>query len=260
MVSFHRSGSTATDENGADARVTAPALPSSAAAFPRVNLMPDTIASEAKVHRAKLVLGIAAAASVALVGGLYVMASADVSSAQEQLDTATARGAVLATEAAKYADVPKVQAEVAAAQTQQYEAMGSEVRWSFLLNNLALTMPSGSSLTGFVGVVSTTPPATAAAPGAKASSAGDLSAGSTSVLGRPGIGRIVYEGEARGYPNVAAFLDAMAKQKTLLDPYATFVGVRPVQKDEPSKGFTFTSQAAVSDTALSHRYDLKAGN
>ncbi len=258
MVSFHRSGSTATDENGADARVTAPALPSSTAAFPRVNLMPDTITSEAKVHRAKLVLGIAAAASVALVGGLYVLASADVSGAQDQLDTATARGAVLATEAAKYADVPKVQAEVAAAQTQQYEAMGSEVRWSFLLNNLALTMPAGSSLTGFAGVVSTTPPVTAA--GAKVASAGDLSAGSTSVLGRPGIGTITYEGEARGYPNVAAFLDAMAKQKTLLDPYATFVGAVPVQKGEPSKGFTFTSQAAVSDAALSRRYDLKAGN
>lgn len=258
MVSFPRSGTTATDENRVGPGVTAPAMPTSAAAFPRVNLMPDTIAREAKVHRAKLVLGIAAAASVALVGGLYVLASADVSSAQDQLDSATARGAVLATEAAKYADVPKVQAEVAAAQTQQYQAMGAEVRWSFLLNNLALTMPSGSSLTGFVGVVSTTPPA--AAPSAKTSSAGDLSGGSTSVLGRPGIGTITYEGEARGYPNVAAFLDAMAKQKTLLDPYATFVGARPVQQDEASKGFTFSSQAAVSDLALSHRYDLKAGN
>jgi len=257
MVSFHRSGSTATDETQAEASVAAPAMPASAAAFPRVNLMPDTIANEAKVHRAKLVLGVAAAASVALVGGLYVMASADVSGAQDQLDAATAQGAVLATEAAKYADVPKVQAEVTAAQTQQYEAMGSEVRWSYLLNNLALTMPSGASLIGFSGVVGTTPPAAA---GATAAVAGAPPAGTTSVLGRPGIGTITYEGEARGYPNVAAFLDAMAKQKTLVDPYATFVGVVPVQKGDPSKGVTFTSQAAVSDTALSHRYDLKAGN
>jgi Tfp pilus assembly protein PilN len=265
MVSFHRSGSTATDQSDSEAvNLAVPSAARSAAAFPRVNLMPDVVAAEARVHRARMVLVGATVASLAVVGSLYALGAGAVSSAQDQLDAATAQGASLAAEAAKYADVPKVQAQVTAARTQQYQALGGEARWSFLLNNLALTIPVGTSLTSFTGTITGVPPAPA---GASASSQAGAAAASpvgappagtvVSVLGHPGIGTITYVGEALGYPQVANFLDAQAKQKTLIDPFASAVNANTATG---GKGLTFTSTATITAAALSHRYDVKAGS
>lgn len=253
-------GSAATIENAPEDApvVAAPSVPQSSAAFPRVNLMPDEIAEEARIRRAKLVLVGAAAVSVAVAGSLYMLAGSEVNAAQESLDQATARGAVLATEVAQYADVPKARADLVSAQTQQYLAMGGEVRWSFLLNNLSLTLPKGTSLTEFKGLIDGVAPAAAAATG------GAAEGGSASILGKPAIGEIQYSGEARGYTDVASLLDVLAKQKTLVDPYPG-----SVQEAEAAatgsgatgggQGYTFTATASVSEKSLSHRYDIKDG-
>lgn len=257
MVSFSRSAQVATDQtDGADA-VASPVPGAAAGAFPRVNLMPEAVAAEARVHRSKVVLVGATAASLAIVAGLYVMASSSVSAAQDSLDGAQAQAASLATEEARYADVPKVQAEVASATTQQYQALGAEVRWSFLLNDLALTIPAGTSLTSFAGTVTPVPPAAGGSAAGAPATPGGQSGVVTSVLGHPGIGTITYQGEALGYPQVASFLDSQAKQKTLLDPFVNTVnaGSGPTKK-----GLTFTSTATVTAAALSHRYDTKAGS
>jgi Tfp pilus assembly protein PilN len=255
MVSFHRSAQVAADQSDSEAVTTGPAR-ANGAAFPRVNLMPEVVAAEARAHRAKVVAVGAAVASLAVVGGLYVVAAATVSSAQDRLDSAQAQAASLATEEAKYADVPKVQAEVASASTQQYQALGGEVRWSFLLNDLALTIPSGTSLTSFAGTITGVPPsASVASPPTSPSSA--PSGTVVSVLGHPGIGTITYQGEALGYPQVASFLDSQAKQKTLLDPFVTSAAT---QNDATKKGLTFSSTATITAAALSHRYDPKAGS
>ena len=253
MVSFNRSAHAATDQNEA---VSLPSQqePRSAAAFPRVNLMPDVVAAEARVHRARLVLVGATVASLAVVGALWVVGAGAVSASQDRLDTATSQGAALASEAAKYADVPKVQAQVTAARAQQFQALGGEARWSFLLNNLALTIPAGTSLTSFSGTITGVPPAAAgAAPGLGTPAAGTV----TSALGNPGIGTINYAGEAVGYPQVANFLDSQAKQKTLIDPFASSV---TMQSAQGTKGFNFASTATITAAALSHRYDVKAGS
>lgn len=255
MVSFNRSAQVETDGSDAGgALLAAQPAPRNAAAFPRVNLMPEVVAAEARVHRARLVLVGATVASVLVVVGLYLVGSGAVSQSQDRLDTATAQGASLASEAAKYADVPKVQAQVAAARTQQYQAMGAEVRWSFLLNSLALTIPSGTSLTSFVGTIVNQTPAASSAPGATADPA---QSGVLSVLGHPGVGTITYQGEALGYANVAMLLDSQAKQKTLVDPYVSSVTATTTTG---SKGLTFSSTATITAAALSHRYDLKAGS
>lgn len=259
MALLRRGSSAAVvDENVSEETplVAAPSVPQSSAAFPRVNLMPDEIAEEARIRRAKLALVGAAAVSVAVVGSLYMLAGAEVNSAQESLDQATARGAVLATEVAQYADVPKARADLASAQAQQYLAMGGEVRWSFLLNNLSLTMPRGTSLTEFKGMIDGVAPV--------ATQAGGNDATSVSILGKPAIGEITYAGEARGYTDVAALLDVLAKQKTLVDPYPGAVQVAEAAATGSGttgggKGYTFNATASVSDKALSHRYDIKDG-
>jgi Tfp pilus assembly protein PilN len=249
MVSFHRSAQVATEEQPETEAVnlTAPVEQRSAAAFPRVNLMPEIVAAEARAHRAKMLLVVGTVASVAVVGGLYVLAAGTVAESQDRLDAAQSTSARLATEKAKYSDVPKVEAEVAGAVAQQYTALGGEVRWSFLLNNLALTLPAGTSLVSLNGTVSDVPPDSAAG-------AGDSQV--QSVMANPGIGSLSYQGEAVGYAQVANFLDSQAKQKTLIDPYLSSV---TAPTDTTQKAMTFASSATVTAQALSHRYDVKAG-
>jgi Tfp pilus assembly protein PilN len=266
MVSFSRSRDGA-DHESVEAGAVAVAAPApvtqSAAAFPRVDLLPDTIAEEARVRRAKLVAGGVALASVAAVGALYLLAAGEVSSAQEELDTAQARSAVLAAEAAQYADVPKVRADVESARLQQFQAMGGEVRFSFLMNDLALTIPRGTSLTTLKAQITGLPAA------ATATAAGGADgAVQPSVMGNPGIGSISYEGEAKSYNDVAAFLDSLAKQKTLVDPYFSVATVKEEEQQGVAdgavnvtpQGYTYAATVTLSDVALSHRYDLKAGS
>jgi Tfp pilus assembly protein PilN len=251
MVSFHRSAQVATEEQPETEAVnlTAPVEQRSAAAFPRVNLMPEVVAAEARAHRAKMLLVVGTVASVAVVGGLYLMAAGTVAESQDRLDAAQATSARLATEKAKYSDVPKVEAEVAGAVAQQYTALGGEVRWSFLLNNLALTLPAGTSLVSLNGSVSELPLDTSGAAGAGGTPV-------QSVMSNPGIGTISYQGEAAGYAQVANFLDSQSKQKTLIDPYLSSV---TAPTDVTQKAMSFASSATVTAQALSHRYDVKAG-
>ena len=61
-------------------------------------------------------------------------------------------------------------------------------------------------------------------------------------------------------PDVAAFLDSLAKQKTLLDPYPGTVQVAEAEGDAAAKGVTFDSKVTITAKALSNRYDPKAGN
>jgi Tfp pilus assembly protein PilN len=259
MVSFGRKGATAEVESPDQPTAAQPAAstaaPSQLAAFPRVNLIPDEIAEEARIRRAKLVLGGAVLASVVAAAGLYVMASGEVTSAQQELDAATARSAALAAEATAYADVPKVKADLASAQAQQALAMGGEVRWSFMLNNLALTIPQGTSLTSFKATISGAAPGTAGPTASNTATAGST----VSVLGQPGIGAITYEGEANDNAKVAAFLEAMTKSTGLLDPFATQAAKEQGSTDAATggKGVTFTAQATIGEKALSHRYDVK---
>lgn len=256
MVSFHRSAGSETENEAVEAAEaqtqSAPPLPASAAAYPRVNLMPEAVAAEARVHRAKMSLVAAVVASVAVVGGLYAMAYGSVNSAQDSLDAAAAKSAVLNAELTKYADVPKVQAQLTATRGQVATALGADVRWSVLLNNLSLTMPPGTSLVTFQGAIKNT---------VSSSSTGNAATDNqfTSVLGHPGIGTINYTGEALGYPQVAAFLDTQAKQNSLMDSYVNSVAAN-TDSSTGGKGYTFKSVATVTDKALSHRYDLKAGS
>ncbi|MGE3811677.1 MAG: PilN domain-containing protein [Candidatus Nanopelagicales bacterium] len=263
MGLLNRSSAVETDEGAPSSGPDISLLTPSSAAFPRVDLTPGVIAEEAKVRRGKLVLVGAAAVSVGVVGALYMMAGQEVAAAEERLDAANARSAVLATQLAEYADVPKARAELAQAQSQQYTAMGGEVRWSFLLNDLALTMPRGASLTEFKGVIDGVAPAA----GAATAAAGAADSANVSVLGKPAIGTISYAGEARAYSNVATFLDTLAKQKTLLDPFPGTVqeatdsesGTSDGTTTNQGQGYEFTASAAITSKALSHRYDIKDG-
>jgi len=234
--------------NEAPGLVTATALASSAA-FPRVDLLPPAIKEEQKVRTARLVLAGSVAAAIVLTGGLYVLANSEVSSAQTSLDEATAKSAQLSSEVVKYAEVPKVYAQVDAAQATLQAAMAGDVRWSQVLNQLGVSVPTGVSLTG----VTITEASSAGQPGPAGAAAGKDQA--VSDLGTPGIATIKWNGTATSYEAFASFMASMSRVKVFTDVFD-----HTVAKQNPTSGVvTFETVAVINDKALSHRYDVKAG-
>lgn len=214
-----------------------------------VNLLPQTYARRAAVKRAKVfaVVCVLLALLVAALG--WLVAHQKEVAAQAALDAATAERTVLQAEANKYADVPRVFATVAAAEQQLELAMGNEVRWSFFLNDLALTMPSGVALDSLQ-VTSPPPGATTQATAPSSAAAAGTGTGSSGA-GVPGLGTMSVSAKALTYNTVANWLDSLAKLPTLADPY---VGSIAAGTEEGTEIVTYTSTATVTSEALSGRY------
>ena len=140
--------------------------------------------------------------------------------------------------------------------------MGGEVRWSTVLNNLALTIPAGVSLTSFQATV------TGATASGTSTGAPTANASVSSMLGLPGVGSISYDGEARDTSRVAAFIESLTKSGGMLDPFATQVtggtgstGTTNLGSTAPTTtkptSVTFTGSVTIGPNALSHRYVMK---
>jgi Tfp pilus assembly protein PilN len=215
------------------------------ATLPRVNLLPPEIDEQRRFKRVQGLLGIGVLASVGVVGALFLVANGQVTSAQDELSSQQAKGRSLDAQAAKYAEVPLVYAQVDAARTQLAAAMGQEVRYSYLLNNLSLNTPGKVWLTSMT--VEQPDTATIAAPSAVA--APDYLT--------PGIGTLVFQGHGYTHNDVAAWLKALATTDGLAQPYFTSSKVEPIGSES---SVTFTSQATLTDAALSKRFTDKAGS
>jgi Tfp pilus assembly protein PilN len=210
--------------------------------LPRVNLLPPDIAEKRAFQRIQLGLGGAALAAVSLVGLLYFSASHSVTSANESLSSAQATNSTLQRQAAKFRDVTQIYAAAAAAQVQLSSAMGDEIRYSQLLNDLALTVPSSVWVTS-VGFVQT-PTSRAVSP------AGTL------AVAAPVAGTFTVSGVGFSHVDVALWLEAVAGLKTYANPYFTnstevLLGKR--------KTVNFSSTANLTPQAMSNRYGNPAG-
>ncbi|MDX6224922.1 MAG: type pilus assembly protein PilN [Frankiales bacterium] len=204
--------------------------------LPRVNLLPPEIAETRRFRRIQIGLGGAVLGAVGIVALLYVAATSSVSSAQSNLDTANSTHTQLTAETAKYRDVTAVYARAAAAQAMLTQAMGEEVRYSQLMNDLSLSVPE----TVWLKNVSFTQTALAAAtPGAT-----------------PGIGTLTVTGVGFSHDDVAVWLESLAGQKSYANPYFSgsteaLMGTR--------KTVNFSSTATLTPAAYSGRYTKPAG-
>ncbi len=214
-------------------------------ALPQVNLLPPEIAEKAVFRRVQLGLGAAVVTALGVVGLLYLSAASSATSAQGDLDTATASGQVLQAQSAKYSEVTGVYARAAAAQTQLGTAMGDEVRYSQLLNDLSLSIPTNVWIKNLSYTSGAAPAAGAAA------------TATTAVPGAtPGIGTLNVTGVAFSHDDVAVWLESIGSQKTYVNPYfasstEALIGTRKV--------VNFTSTATVTAVARSGRYSTPTG-
>ncbi|HVU60536.1 MAG TPA: PilN domain-containing protein [Mycobacteriales bacterium] len=228
---------------------TLQAAPMTGAASPRVNLMPPEIAEAARFRQVQALLGVALLVVVLIVGFLYWNAHSKVSDARDQLAQAQQQQTSLQAKLNSLASVRDTFAAVQARQSLLAQAMGTEVRWSFLLNDLSFRMPSNVWLTSMA--------VTESAPASTAPTA-PQSLGATSTAASTGpvpIGTITFNAVGLKHDDVATWLDAMAKEKTFLNPIftsssETTIGTRPV--------VNFAGQVTLNSNALSHRFDAPA--
>ena len=210
------------------------------ALLPRVNLLPPEIAEKRAFRRIQTGLGAAGVATLGVVGLLYLSAAHGVSSANADLSSAKSQNTTLQTEVAGYRNVTAVYAAAAAAQGQLTTAMGDEIRYSQLLNDLALSVPS----TVWLKSVSYTQ-ATSVAP-----------AGRSTATPAIGVGTFTVTGVGFSHDDVAIWLDSIASLKTYSNPYFSnsteaLLGSR--------KTANFTSTANLTSAALSGRYNKPVG-
>jgi Tfp pilus assembly protein PilN len=216
------------------------------AVMPRVNLMPPEIADAERFRRLQLAMGGAVLLSAVVVGGLYMHAKSGISSAQQQVTTAQTQNAALQTKLSSLATVKATFAEVQTKQQLLQQAMGQEIRWSYVLNDLSLRVPSNVWLTAMQASETTV-------------GTGASSAVASGVPGAPAsnIGTISFSGVGFQHDDVAAWLDSLAKERGFTQPTfsnstETAIGSRGV--------VDFTTSAVIDAKALSNRYVQKAGS
>jgi Tfp pilus assembly protein PilN len=203
--------------------------------LPRVNLLPPEIMLEARFRKAQMFMGAALLLAVGLVLGLSQMAADDASAAADEYSSVQAQGAVLQAKVNTFSDVPRVYAQVAAAKAQVNLALSTEVRYSYLLNDLSLTIPSNVYLIQ----LDVSQPDSAAAAG-------------NGSWGNPVIAKISFKGKAKTLPDVAAWLDSLippSLKQIYTDPW-----VSSSVRTDPKGWFLFQSDIGVTQNAYSHHY------
>jgi Tfp pilus assembly protein PilN len=223
-------------------------LAAGVAAMPRVNLMPPEIAEAERFRRLQLAMGGAVLASVVIVGALYMHARSGISAAQQEVSSAQAQQTTLQSKLNSLASVKQTFAEVQGKQALLSQAMGQEIRWSYVLNDLSLRVPSDVWLTGVQAGEATV--GVGAQNGAAAASTVPGAATSD-------IGTVDFSGIGFKHDDVAAWLDSIAKERGFTQPTfssssETAIGTRQV--------VDFGSSVILDSSALSNRYVQKAGS
>jgi Tfp pilus assembly protein PilN len=222
---------TSTDQVAAESGVLAGGF----GLLPRVNLLPPEIAERAAFRKVQGMLGAAVLAVLVLIGLVVMSASRGVTSAEEELAASQSETTRLKKQQASYANVGAIYAAADAAQAQLVTAMGDELRFSQLLTDLSLSIPSSV----WVGNVSLA-----------------TSAPATSLSGKPTVGTFTVSGIGFSHEDVALWLEAVANLKTYADPYFSssseaLLGKRVI--------VNFSSTASITPAALSGRYTNQAG-
>lgn len=221
----------------------------------RVNLLPSEIEEARRLRRTQAGLAAGLGVVVLAVGGVYALQVQSKNHAADDLAATKAETVRLQAQQAKYADVPRTIAAIDAAETARSTAMANDVEWFRTLNNFSLTLPNNVWFTG-VTLALNGSGSTAAAPAAPAAGATATPSSPAANAPATGIGVLTVQGSALDHPDVATWLDVIARQPGMADAYFSTSAKAKVG----SKTIVnFVSTATITSDALSHRYDRKQG-
>lgn len=214
--------------------------------IPRVDLLPPEILAGRRLKRTQRLLALCVVGTLGLVGGLYLMAMNRADAAAEELAVAQAETTRLQAEEAKYAEVPRIIAQVDAATAARDQALSTNVAWYRYLNDLALTYPDTVWLENMTAAV---------APAGGTTGAASVPVAGSNPLATPGIGTVTFTGTALEHSDVASWLDVLAGTEGFADAYFTSSSRTQIDGTDV---VTFTSQVVVTGDALWDRYESEA--
>lgn len=215
------------------------------APVPRVNLLPPEVLDARRFKSVQWRLALVVVLVAAIGAGAVVWSQSQVTVARQELAGTRARTGELQVQEARYADVPRTLAAVAAAKTARERALGRDVLWYRFLNDVALATPATVSLTTMTVALN-------AGGGAQPTTGAD-------PLAPAGIGTVTVSGTATTYPAVSAWMESIVGVTGLKGVTLQSATRTASSTSEASPPVTFTAQLVVTQDALSHRYDRKAG-
>lgn len=202
--------------------------------LPRVNLLPREVLEQERFRRVQYGLSGAVLAAAGVVCVLYVAATGATADAQESVREANAEHARLASATAGYREVTTVQARTATAEAALVQAMGQEVRYSRVLDDLATRMPGQVRLAS-VRLTQTGP-------------------GTTGGPGEIGVGQL--SGMAGSHDDVSRWLEVLAGQKGFGRPQLESA---TETRQGDAKVVQWTLRVPLTSAALSDRYRTTGG-
>lgn len=119
--------------------------------LPRVSLLPPEIrnANRTALIRRGLIVSVAAAVGAAAAGVL--LAGAVAGAANDRLTTANDRTQSMAAQIAKFADVSRLDQQIAVGKAAALVGASTQIDWSAQYNDVVADMPSGYSVTSMAG-------------------------------------------------------------------------------------------------------------
>jgi Tfp pilus assembly protein PilN len=209
------------------------------APVPRVNLLPAEIIEARQFHHLKRLLALGVAVSLVVVAGAALAMQVGVVNASNALEQTQSESAGLQAQKTKYAEVPKVVAQVDAAKVAREKALGRDIPWYRFLTDLALNTPANTTLTSIDVTLTDQATATGQVP---------------TPLTEPGLGTVTVAGSTRQFADVSAWLTAAGTVHGLSGSTLS-----SATREDTAGAITFNSELIITADALSHRYDRKAG-
>ncbi|PRY17912.1 PilN domain-containing protein [Kineococcus rhizosphaerae] len=196
----------------------------------RVNLLPTGFDDHRKDRNLRIGLGAVLLVVAGAVGGCYHITLSQVADAQTRLDAAQARTVELQRAQEAYSEVPRVLAQVKAAQQVRDQVSATEVPYYAYLDRLAAAAPTDLTMSTV----------TFAAAGSKLAGATDPSATATDS-----VGTLTVSGETLSMDTVAAWVDNVST-------IHGFSGASVSDAHRDDRGVvTFTATVTLTSDALS---------
>jgi Tfp pilus assembly protein PilN len=201
------------------------------------SLLPAEVVAERRSRRAQRLVVWALTVLALSIGLGYAGAKYQTWMAQDELYAAEDDAIRLTQQQKQYDDVVRTQSESQAIKRQLETLMARDARWSTLLSSLRDAAPTGVALDSVSAkLTDETTPADSGQPTLSSTSADEI------------VATIDIIGTAGSKPQVAAYVDRLAKTTHLADPYLTSVTA------EEKAGFRFNVRVSVTDTALGGRF------
>jgi hypothetical protein len=205
------------------------------------NLLPEEIVAARRARRTRGWMIALVVLVACLLGGLFHLVRQDTRAADEELTAATAEVADLQRSQRAYGEVVDVQNDTATLSQQLRTAMVNDLDWASLLAQLrSIGTSAGVEVTGINGALQNDTTAAGTA----------LPSTSTAVP----IGAAVVTGKGPDKRAVAAYVDALAKQSVLANPYLTNV---TASEDGADDEVTWTLRVDITQAALCGRFGDK---